>query len=244
MSSNIKLYNRADPDMLAIHEQRWRNTTSVALLWHIINWCLLATLLSLSVFYFNTIPVRNRVFSLLDISISQPKEPNTENYYNALIIGILVPFGIYFGYGIGYWYLYSQQNRLFRVTELAQFLWPQWLWFYAHMMGLGVTCLVCEWIKDLVDELPPTFLYTCFPDGIPSDINNPPYLVNTSQCTNPNTSAIFERRDFPAKYATASFSTATMLTLFLYSRHVRMPFQTCNLPNVYTFALHNLRHTP
>ena len=160
---------------------------------YLFEWLLtvIVILLPLAIAYF-FIPFRNKTISLLDPTIQQP-------YYKADSLPILgvfiptvaVPLICFVAYPLA---LSRSAERMGLPPHPFSWHYTYW-WSSCLVQTVGLTVLLSELMKRLIQAPRPDFLGRCFPHGIPAEVqaqaaaNN--YIVHTDQCT-VESNSIFE----------------------------------------------------
>jgi len=165
------------------------------------------------------IPFREHSLSLLDPSIQQPYFKDDSLPILAVFIpSIVVPIACFFFYP----YLLARYSKRMGLPEHPfSFHYTYW-WSSCIIQSVGLTVLLSELSKRLVQAPRPDFMSRCFPDGIPDAIMNAArarnYIVSTDLCT-PDTKALYEDglQSLPSEHTSLSWCMMTVLILFFYT---------------------------
>lgn len=131
-----------------------------------------------------SIPFRDRNISLLDANIQQPYYPlDSLPILSVFIPTVVVPLVCFVIYPLA---LAKYSERMGLPPHPFSWHYTYW-WSSCLIQTVGLTVLLSELMKRLIQAPRPDFLWRCFPDGIPAAIqaaaaaNN--YIVNTELCT-------------------------------------------------------------
>jgi hypothetical protein len=148
------------------------------------------------------IPFRNRAISLLDSTIQQPYyDKDSLPILSVFIPSVVLPllcFSLY-PFALSRW-----PRRFGMPPHPFSFHYTYW-WSSCLVQAVGLTVLLSELSKRLVQYPRPDFLHRCFPDGIPDAVmtaaRNSNYIINTNLCTPPSM-AVFEDglQSFPSEH--------------------------------------------
>lgn len=129
------------------------------------------------------IPFRHRSISLLDPSIQQPYyKLDSLPILSVFIPTVVVPLICFVAYPLA---LSHYAGRMGLPPHPFSWHYTYW-WSSCLIQTVGLSVLLSELMKRLIQAPRPDFLWRCFPDGIPAEIqataaaNN--YIVNTKDC--------------------------------------------------------------
>jgi hypothetical protein len=186
-------YDADDEANASDHHSRRRCECTPRIKSHVLEWILIiiVILVPLGCAYF-LIPFRNRAISLLDPNIQQPYRQNdTLPIIPVILPSVFIPIICFFLYP----FILSRCSRRMGLPHHPYSFHYTYWWTSILVQSVGLTVLLSELSKRLVQSPRPDFLGRCFPQGVPADIfaqaKASNFIIDTDSCQ-PTSKATFE----------------------------------------------------
>jgi membrane-associated phospholipid phosphatase len=162
------------------------------------------------------IPFRDKSISILDASIQQPYiVRDTMPILKVVMISLSVPLVLFALYP----YLFARFHKKVGLPQHEFSWWYFYWWTSCILQTIGLTVLLSELSKRLLQVPRPDFLARCFTHGMPEDIhqaaikNN--YILNTASCIYDDR-AVYEDglQSMPSEHTSLTWCMMTILFLY------------------------------